>query len=82
MEEVKILDFVGLNSIVVSHDKTMPNYAPPTVRITQRAGSMTFQHDMRHDQAREMGLALLAMAAAVENLVDRNAPQVADEVSQ
>ena len=66
MKSVEIKNFVGGQPIEVScnHHDTMG----PLVTLIQNAGSQRFQHTMTPDQAREMGLALFAMADAIEEV--------------
>jgi len=82
MKAVNIPNFVEMKGrhLTVSHDTKSDKAGgiPAIVRITQSAGSMSFQHDMTYRQARDMGLALLAMAAEVEVIEAPNEPADAE----
>ena len=66
MKAVEINNFVDGCPIEVScnHHDTIG----PLVTLIQNAGSVRFQHTMTPSQARDMGVALLAMADAIEEV--------------
>lgn len=70
----QIKDFCDLHCVEV---EAWQNKADKLVLITQRSGSLSFQHTMRPDQARFMAGALVMAAEQAEKLEPANTPAIA-----
>ena len=67
MKTAHINNFCGANPIKISA-RTHPQIGN-LVNINQDGGSLSFQHSMTPDQARQMASALLAMADSFEEVM-------------
>lgn len=67
MNIIEINQFTNTDSLFLSNSiYEFDRKKTPLVTITQRSGSMSFQFDMTVEQARNLAMALMSHAAAVE----------------